>query len=150
EVRSDDIGGLVGRSVVDDDQLEVGDGLSEHARDRVPEIGRAVVRDDRGADPGHPFSGTPGSEPLTQGLRKAVQDAARWENAPMPKTVVILAGGPGRAVVELPADATVIAADAAADEGGRVDLLIGDLDSIPAEAVAGIARVERHATEKDE
>jgi len=67
----------------------------------------------------------------------------------MPKTVVVLAGGPGRAVVQLPADATVIAADVAADEGGRVDLLIGDLDSIPAEALAGIARVERHATEKD-
>jgi thiamine pyrophosphokinase len=67
----------------------------------------------------------------------------------MPKTVVVLAGGPGRAVVQLPADATVIAADVAADEGGRVDLLIGDLDSIPAEALAGVARVERHATEKD-
>jgi thiamine pyrophosphokinase len=67
----------------------------------------------------------------------------------MPKTVVVLAGGPGRAVVQLPADATVIAADVAADEGGRVDLLIGDLDSIPAEALAGVARVKRHATEKD-
>jgi thiamine pyrophosphokinase len=61
----------------------------------------------------------------------------------------VLAGVPLPAVVQLPADATVIAADVAADEGGRVDLLIGDLDSIPAEALAGVARVERHATEKD-
>lgn len=67
----------------------------------------------------------------------------------MPKTVVVLAGGPDRAAVALPPDATVIAADVAPAPGGRIDLLIGDLDSIPAAALAGIARVDRHPAEKD-
>lgn len=65
-------------------------------------------------------------------------------------TVVVLAGGPDRpAVVALPPGATVIAADSGADLGWPVDLLVGDLDSISAESLAGIQKVERHAAEKD-
>jgi thiamine pyrophosphokinase len=33
--------------------------------------------------------------------------------------------------------------------GGPIDLVVGDLDSISAETLAGIERVERHAVEKD-
>jgi thiamine pyrophosphokinase len=66
------------------------------------------------------------------------------------KVVVVLAGGPaGPAGAELPPGATVIAADSGAELGGSVDLLVGDLDSISAETLAGIVRVERHAAEKD-
>jgi thiamine pyrophosphokinase len=65
-------------------------------------------------------------------------------------TVVVLAGGPDRpAVVELPPAAAVIAADSGAELGWPVDLLVGDLDSISTETLAGIERVERHATDKD-
>ncbi|HZQ04918.1 MAG TPA: thiamine diphosphokinase [Gaiellaceae bacterium] len=65
-------------------------------------------------------------------------------------TVVVLAGGPDRpAATALPPGATVIAADSGAELGGPVDLLVGDLDSISAETLAGIERVERHAAEKD-
>ena len=68
----------------------------------------------------------------------------------MTKTVVVLAGGPdGPAGVALPPGATVIAADSGAELGGPVDLLVGDMDSISAERLAGITQVERHATEKD-
>jgi quinolinate synthase len=65
------------------------------------------------------------------------------------KTVVVLAGGPDRpALVRVPADATVIAADGGAELGGPIDLLVGDLDSISAETLAGIENVERHAVAK--
>jgi thiamine pyrophosphokinase len=65
-------------------------------------------------------------------------------------TVVVLAGGPDRpAVVELPRGAAVIAADSGADLGWPVDLVVGDLDSISPETLAGIERVERHEAEKD-
>jgi thiamine pyrophosphokinase len=67
----------------------------------------------------------------------------------MPGTVVVLAGGPDPASVVLPPGATVIAADGGADQGAPVDLLVGDLDSISPETLRGIARVERHAPEKD-
>ena len=68
----------------------------------------------------------------------------------MTKTVVVLAGGPdGPAGVALPPGATVIAADSGAELVGPVDLLVGDMDSISAERLAGITQVERHATEKD-
>jgi thiamine pyrophosphokinase len=68
--------------------------------------------------------------------------------------VVVLAGGPvlpGH--LELPAGATVIAADSGADLAGmlgiEVDLLVGDLDSVSAETLARITRVERHRVDKD-
>ena len=65
-------------------------------------------------------------------------------------TVVVLAGGPDRpAVIALPPGATVIAADGGAELGGPIDLLVGDLDSISAETLAGIEHVERYAADKD-
>jgi thiamine pyrophosphokinase len=65
-------------------------------------------------------------------------------------TVVVLAGGPDRpAVGALPAAVAVIAADGGAELGWPVDLLVGDLDSISVETLAGIECVERHAVEKD-
>lgn len=65
-------------------------------------------------------------------------------------SVVVLAGGPDRpAVIALPPGATVIAADSGAELGGPIDLLVGDLDSISAETLAGIEHVERHAMDKD-
>jgi thiamine pyrophosphokinase len=68
--------------------------------------------------------------------------------------IVVCAGGPARAPLpDVPDDALVIAADAGILEAERlglhVDLLIGDLDSAPADAVARAARVERHPVDKD-
>jgi thiamine pyrophosphokinase len=72
----------------------------------------------------------------------------------MTRLVVVLAGGPELpAIVEIPAGATVIAADGGADfavnTGIGVDRLVGDLDSVSVETLAAIASVERHAPEKD-
>lgn len=68
----------------------------------------------------------------------------------MSGTVVVLAAGPVRpAVGEIPSGATVIAADGGAELGLPVDLVVGDLDSISAETLAGIERVERHPEAKD-
>jgi len=69
-------------------------------------------------------------------------------------TVVVLSGGPDApGVVEIPAGATVIAADGGAELarmlGVTVDLLVGDLDSVSAETLAEIGRVERYPVEKD-
>jgi thiamine pyrophosphokinase len=74
------------------------------------------------------------------------------------KTVVVLVGGLDRpAPVSLPAGAVVIAADGGAEQalglGLRVDVVVGDLDSISAETLAAVeragARVERHPVAKD-
>lgn len=68
----------------------------------------------------------------------------------MSGTVVVLAAGPVRpAVRELPPGATVIAADGGAELGWPVDLVVGDLDSISAETLGRIERVERHPEAKD-
>jgi thiamine pyrophosphokinase len=74
------------------------------------------------------------------------------------ETVVVLAGGPGlRVPVSLPSGAAVIAADSGAEYalelGLRVDLALGDFDSV-SEATLGAlegagARVERYPTAKD-
>ena len=62
----------------------------------------------------------------------------------------MLTGGPEPPIrVEVPAGATVIAADSGAELGGPIDLLVGDLDSISAQTLAGIEHVERHPSEKD-
>src|SRR5438270_13440699 len=74
----------------------------------------------------------------------------RGRECPVMTTVVVLAGGPDRpAVIDLPPGATVIAADGGAELGGPIDLLVGDLDSISMETLAGIEHVERHAVDKD-
>ncbi len=69
-------------------------------------------------------------------------------------TVVVLSGGPDRPAVDtLPPGAIVIAGDGGAELarhlGLEVDLVVGDLDSISAATLAGIAHVERHAADKD-
>ena len=68
-------------------------------------------------------------------------------------SVVVLAGGLDVPHMVVPSGAIVIAADGGADVavglGLTVDLVVGDLDSISAEALAGVASVERHPVEKD-
>jgi thiamine pyrophosphokinase len=73
-------------------------------------------------------------------------------------TVVVFAGGdpvPADVLEDLPAPALVIAADSgldlALDLGLKVDLLIGDLDSVTPEAMALMpgAAVDRHPRDKD-
>lgn len=77
-----------------------------------------------------------------------------------PPTAVVFAGGdpPARAVLDrLPAGAYVIAADSglvhAQQAGFDVDVVVGDLDSVPADSlddarIAGTA-IERHPVDKD-
>jgi thiamine pyrophosphokinase len=70
--------------------------------------------------------------------------------------VVVVASGPGPAVA-VPAAPTVVAADGGLDRalslGLDVDVVIGDLDSVSADALAGAeaagARVVRHPVAKD-
>jgi thiamine pyrophosphokinase len=72
-------------------------------------------------------------------------------------TVVVFAGGLPPALTTLPAGAVVVAADSGADHalarGLRVDVAVGDFDSIAAESLAALeragTRVERHPAEKD-
>lgn len=65
-------------------------------------------------------------------------------------TVVVLAGGPAPAPVEIPDGALVIAADSGAELApARVDRAIGDFDSISAPTLASLAHVERHPAAKE-
>jgi thiamine pyrophosphokinase len=65
-------------------------------------------------------------------------------------TVVVLAGGPATVPVELPEAAYVIAADGGAELApARVDLAVGDFDSISPETLASLANVERHPAAKN-
>lgn len=68
--------------------------------------------------------------------------------------MLVLAGGPGApARVALPPLVAVVAADGGAEQadalGLVVDAVVGDLDSIGADTLASIARVERHPAAKD-
>lgn len=70
------------------------------------------------------------------------------------RTVLVLSGGPGApARIRLPPLSAVAAADGGAEHaaglGLPVDALVGDLDSVSAETLAGIAQIERHPVEKD-
>jgi thiamine pyrophosphokinase len=71
--------------------------------------------------------------------------------------LVVCGGGPVRVAIEVPPDAFVIAADAGAVEAGRlgfgIDLLVGDLDSVPPDVVEAArrvgTRVQQHPSDKD-
>lgn len=65
-------------------------------------------------------------------------------------TVVVLAGGPAAVPVELPEGAYVIAADGGAELApARVDLAVGDFDSISPATLESLVNVERHPEAKD-
>jgi thiamine pyrophosphokinase len=66
------------------------------------------------------------------------------------RTVVVLAGGPGAFQINLPHDPVVIAADSGAERTARrIDLAVGDFDSIAPETLAALEHVERHPAAKD-
>jgi thiamine pyrophosphokinase len=78
----------------------------------------------------------------------------------VPDTVVIFAGGPApspAALDSVPPDAPLVAADGGADHalalGLRVDIAVGDLDSISSGTLETLerngARIDRHPAEKD-
>ncbi len=99
------------------------------------------------------------SEALTFALAaEKVNEAATL--AAVPDTVAVFAGGPApspAALDSVPPDAPVVAADGGADHalalGLRVDVAVGDLDSISPGALEslerGEARIDRHPTAKD-
>ena len=60
-VTVEEIGRAVRRAVVHDDELEVAERLPEDARDRVVQVVRSVVRDDRGTDQRHAIERIPRS-----------------------------------------------------------------------------------------
>jgi thiamine pyrophosphokinase len=75
-------------------------------------------------------------------------------------TVLVLAGGDpvdGRVLASLPAHATVVAADSGLEQalrlGIKVDVVVGDFDSVDPDALLAAERagtaVERHPAEKD-
>ncbi|MGZ5385720.1 MAG: thiamine diphosphokinase [Acidimicrobiia bacterium] len=73
-----------------------------------------------------------------------------------PSTVVVFAGGdspPGSVLEGIPEGAYVIAADSGFDHamrlGVKVDLLVGDLDSISAEGLGLAGEIEQHPTDKN-
>jgi thiamine pyrophosphokinase len=69
-------------------------------------------------------------------------------------TVLVLAGGPDRPTgLQLPAGAKVIAANSgvelARELGLKIDLAVGDFDSISEETLQSIEHLDRHPAEKD-
>jgi thiamine pyrophosphokinase len=76
---------------------------------------------------------------------------------PVADTVIVFAGGSAPTITAIPPGALVVAADGGADHalalGLRVDVAIGDFDSITSEGLAALeragARVERHPVAKD-
>ncbi|MDF1596524.1 MAG: thiamine diphosphokinase [Acidimicrobiia bacterium] len=75
-----------------------------------------------------------------------------------PTTAIVLAGGDivnPDVIEDLPDDAFIVAADSGLDRalglGLEVDLLVGDMDSVSADALSAYREtpVERHPTEKD-
>lgn len=84
-------------------------------------------------------------------------DASRPGAEGRPATVLVLAGGEATRPVRLPAADLVVAADSGAEVarrlGLRVDVLVGDLDSVRADTLAALresgAEVVRHHRDKD-
>src|SRR5206468_12281674 len=93
----------------------------------------------------------PGARPRATRRRRELQSTGCGPGSlRVMSVVVVLAGGPERpAAVALPPGATVIAADSGAELALQVDLAVGDFDSISAEALARVGRVERHPEAKD-
>jgi thiamine pyrophosphokinase len=75
----------------------------------------------------------------------------------MRSAIIVCGGGPARVPVEVPSDALVIAADGGLAEANRlelrVDLLVGDLDSVSSDDLEALersgGRVIRHPEDKD-
>lgn len=88
-----------------------------------------------------------------------MQHQTQEKHQGQPDTVVVVAGGPGdrSPTLEIPGGATVVAADSGIDRalalGLRVDIAVGDFDSVTAGGLAAVrsagARIEQHPVEKD-